>query len=240
VRAEAKGGKPRNVPIPRRALTAVDAYLDERAASDGPVTDRSRLFVRRDGSPLTQQLIDRTLRRIASTAAVTDLRQDFPDMTGLSPRNRRYMRSPVAAWPGHENVPRVVAHLPWGHNRELIDKLDDPALREWYARSAIDHGWSRSVRANQIMSRLHGRAGRAASNFAEVLPAGDSELMQQLTKDPTTLSSSPSPPRSPNETSSGPCWRRSNGSTWSSAMALRSSAASGASSSKTTTSSSTC
>jgi len=96
------------------------------------------------------------------------------------------MRSLVAGWPGHENVPRVVAQLPCGHNRELIDKLDDPALREWYARSAIDHGWSRAVLADQIMSQLHERAGRAASNFADVLPAGDSELMQQLTRTPTT------------------------------------------------------
>jgi hypothetical protein len=71
VRAGAKGGTPRNVPIPRRTLTDVDAYLNERAAWRGPVTDRSRPFVRHDSSPLTQQLIDRTLRRIASTATVT-------------------------------------------------------------------------------------------------------------------------------------------------------------------------
>jgi predicted nuclease of restriction endonuclease-like (RecB) superfamily len=116
-----------------------------------------------------------------------DLRTDFPEMTGLSPRNLRYMRALVAAWPGHENVPRVVAHLPWGHNRELIDKLDDPALREWYAGQAVEHGWSRAVLANQILSRLHERVGRAPSNFADVLPSGDSELMQQLTKDPYHL-----------------------------------------------------
>ena len=41
--------------------------------------------------------------------------------------------------------------------------------------------------ANQIMSQLHRRAGAAPSNFADVLPAGDSELMQQLTKDPYNL-----------------------------------------------------
>ena len=41
--------------------------------------------------------------------------------------------------------------------------------------------------ANQIMSQLHQRVGRAPSNFADVLPAGDSELMQQLTKDPYNL-----------------------------------------------------
>jgi predicted nuclease of restriction endonuclease-like (RecB) superfamily len=74
-----------------------------------------------------------------------------------------------------------------GHNLELLDKLDDPAEREWYARVAIDHGWSRAVLANQILSQLHRRAGQAPSNFAETLPAADSELMQQLTKDPYSL-----------------------------------------------------
>ena len=46
VRAGAKGGKRRNVPIPRRTVIAVDAYLDERVGCHGPVTGRSRLFVR--------------------------------------------------------------------------------------------------------------------------------------------------------------------------------------------------
>jgi predicted nuclease of restriction endonuclease-like (RecB) superfamily len=37
------------------------------------------------------------------------------------------------------------------------------------------------------MSQLHRRAGSAPSNFADVLPAGDSELVQQITKDPYNL-----------------------------------------------------
>jgi predicted nuclease of restriction endonuclease-like (RecB) superfamily len=43
------------------------------------------------------------------------------------------------------------------------------------------------VLANQITSQLHRRSGAAPSNFADVLPAGDSELMQELTKDPYNL-----------------------------------------------------
>jgi predicted nuclease of restriction endonuclease-like (RecB) superfamily len=74
-----------------------------------------------------------------------------------------------------------------GHNIELLDKLNTADEREWYAQAAIEHGWSRAVLANQIMSQLHQRAGAAPSNFADVLPAGDSELMQQLTKDPYNL-----------------------------------------------------
>jgi predicted nuclease of restriction endonuclease-like (RecB) superfamily len=38
-----------------------------------------------------------------------------------------------------------------------------------------------------VRSQLRRRAGAAPSNFADVLPAGESELMQQLTKDPYNL-----------------------------------------------------
>ena len=64
-------------------------------------------------------------------------------MTGLSRTNLLYMRAFAAAWPEPGIVQRLVGRLPWGHNLELLDKLDDPAEREWYARAAIEHGWSR-------------------------------------------------------------------------------------------------
>jgi predicted nuclease of restriction endonuclease-like (RecB) superfamily len=108
-------------------------------------------------------------------------------MTGLSRTNLLYMRAFAAAWPEPAIVQRLVGRLRWGHDIELLDKLDTAAVREWYARNAIEHGWSRTELANQIMSQLHQRAGAAPSNFADVLPAGDSELMQQLTKDPYNL-----------------------------------------------------
>jgi predicted nuclease of restriction endonuclease-like (RecB) superfamily len=66
----------------------------------------------------------------------------------------------------------------------LLDRLDDQADRDWYARAAVDHGWSRNVLVNQIMNWLHERTAAAPSNFAGRLPTNDSELAQQLRKDP--------------------------------------------------------
>lgn len=43
-----------------------------------------------------------------------DLRRIFPEMTGLSARNLKYMRAFAAAWTDAEFVQRVVAQLPWG------------------------------------------------------------------------------------------------------------------------------
>jgi predicted nuclease of restriction endonuclease-like (RecB) superfamily len=45
-----------------------------------------------------------------------------------------------------------------------------------------------AVLEHQIMSGLHDRVGRAPSNFERSLPANESELVQQITKDPYNLS----------------------------------------------------
>ena len=116
-----------------------------------------------------------------------DLRAEYPTMTGLSPRNLRYMRSFATAWPDHAMVQQVAANLPWGHHLLLLDKLTEAGEREWYARAAIQFGWSRVVLEHQIMSQLHRRSGMAPSNFDRLLPAADSELMQQATRDPYHL-----------------------------------------------------
>ena len=113
-----------------------------------------------------------------------DLRRDFPDMTGLSPRNLKYMRAFAEAFPDREMVQQVVARLPWGHSIKLVEGTKDPEERLWYARQAIEHGWSRNVLVHQIESGLFRRKGKALTNFARTLPAPQSDLAQELLKDP--------------------------------------------------------
>lgn len=66
----------------------------------------------------------------------------------------------------------------------MLDKLDDQGQRDWYAAKATENGWSRDVLRLQITTRLHDRLGAAPSNFADQLSAVESDLAQQLTKDP--------------------------------------------------------
>jgi predicted nuclease of restriction endonuclease-like (RecB) superfamily len=94
------------------------------------------------------------------------------------------MRAFAEAWPDQELVQQVAAQLPWGHNTHLLDAVKPPAEREWYARQAIQNGWSRNVFAHQIESRLFARQGGALTNFSRTLPAAQSELAQQIIKDP--------------------------------------------------------
>ena len=113
-----------------------------------------------------------------------DLRRAFPEMTGLSGRNLKYMRAFAEAYPDQEIVQQVVARLPWGHNVRLVEAVKDPAERLWYARQAIEHGWSRNILVHQIESDLYHRQGKAITNFERTLPAPQSELAKELIKDP--------------------------------------------------------
>lgn len=118
----------------------------------------------------------------------TDLRRAFPDMSGMSVRSLNYMRAFAEAWPHEPIVQQVAAQLPWGHNMHLLDTVKEPAEREWYARQAIENGWSRNVLAHQIEGVLFARRGRALTNFARTLPAQQSDLAQEIVKDPYSFS----------------------------------------------------
>ncbi|MDQ0823708.1 putative nuclease of restriction endonuclease-like (RecB) superfamily [Arthrobacter sp. V1I7] len=112
-----------------------------------------------------------------------DLRMEFPEMKGLSRRNLFYMRGFAASWP-EPIVQQPVAQLPWGHITVLLDKADTPEQRSWYASAAVEYGWSRNVLMNMMMNKTLERTGAAPSNFVQQLVAPDSELAQQIAKDP--------------------------------------------------------
>jgi predicted nuclease of restriction endonuclease-like (RecB) superfamily len=48
----------------------------------------------------------------------------------------------------------------------------------------MQYGWSRDVLAHQIESGLYRRQGQAVTNFDRTLPAPQSDLAQQILKDP--------------------------------------------------------
>lgn len=113
-----------------------------------------------------------------------DLRAEFPDMKGLSPRNLVYMQTFANAWSGDEVTQQAIAQLPWGHHCTLLDKLKGRPVREWYIKKTTEHGWSRSILEMQIESQAHRRFGAAQTNFERTLPAPQSDLARDLLKDP--------------------------------------------------------
>lgn len=142
-----------------------------------------------------------------------DLQREFPGIEGFSANNIWRMRAFYLAYAGdaqklaqpaqeldtkqpdsdsNPNLaqaaqvlpPPETLAIPWFHNVILIQKVKDRSTRLWYAAKAVENGWSRDVLALQIDSALHERQGKAVTNFAATLPPPQSDLAQQITKDP--------------------------------------------------------
>jgi predicted nuclease of restriction endonuclease-like (RecB) superfamily len=113
-----------------------------------------------------------------------DLKEAFPEMSGLSPRNLKYMRKFAESWPEKEIVQEVLAQITWYHNLALLEKLKESELRLWYARQTSNNGWSRNILVVQIETQLHERIGRSTNNFKIALPPIDSDMANQVFKDP--------------------------------------------------------
>lgn len=113
-----------------------------------------------------------------------DLRCEFPEIQGFSPRNLKYMRSFAQAWPRQEFVQEVLAQLPWYHHIALLDKLDHSEDRLWYLHKALENGWSRNVMVMQMENNAKASFGAAQNNFATTLPKPQSDLARETLKDP--------------------------------------------------------
>lgn len=115
-----------------------------------------------------------------------DIRLSFPNATGYSERNLKYMAKFASEYPDIEFMQTVSAQIPWSHNIVIMEKVKDPGQREWYIRKTSENGWSHSVLVHQIESGLYDRqsVSEKISNFDRRLPPTQSELAAQTMKDP--------------------------------------------------------
>lgn len=115
-----------------------------------------------------------------------DIKLDFPQATGYSVRNLKYMAKFALTYPDREFVQTVSAQIPWSHNIAILDKVKDPEQRIWYIKKTAENSWSHSVLIHQIESGLYERQALApkVSNFENRLPPPQSELAIQTMKDP--------------------------------------------------------
>lgn len=113
-----------------------------------------------------------------------DLAKTFPDSKSFSPRNLMFMRRFSEAWPDEQIVKQLVSQIPWGHNLRILGSVKQEQDRIWYIQQTIANGWSRNVLIHQIDSGLHERQGQATTNFERSLPTSQSDLANQLLKDP--------------------------------------------------------
>ncbi len=116
-----------------------------------------------------------------------DMRQEFPEMGGFSIANLKRMRLFAITYPELEIGAQLVHQLPWGHIIVLLHRVKNADTRLWYIQKVIEFGWSRAVLEMQIEAGLYERQGISShkiNNFHEHLPAPQSDLANQLLKDP--------------------------------------------------------
>lgn len=133
-----------------------------------------------------------------------DLMETFPTMKGLSYTNLRYMKQwylyysqvdticqqvvgKLETPAGQQTVPpmgNTFFSIPWGHHLMIMQRCKDLEEAKFYIQQTVANNWSRAVLDHQIDLHLYDRQGKAVTNFKQQLPDIQSDLAQQLTKDP--------------------------------------------------------
>jgi predicted nuclease of restriction endonuclease-like (RecB) superfamily len=124
------------------------------------------------------------------------IKNEFPESTGFSVRNLKYMRAFAEEYPDfpivqvplaqleNEFVQFPLAQIPWYHHISLLTKVKSLENRLFYINETAKNGWSRDVMLLKIKSNLHQRQGSAITNFEYTLPDPQSELAKQSINDP--------------------------------------------------------
>ena len=114
-----------------------------------------------------------------------DLKKSIPDVKSFSSTNLRYMERFYLLYKNFPQVEEKLSSIPWGHHKYIIDKFsDNPQKALFFVQKTLENNWSRAVLLNFLDTDLYERQGKAITNFSTTLPAIQSDLAQQITKDP--------------------------------------------------------
>lgn len=122
-----------------------------------------------------------------------DLCKTLPDVKSFSETNLKYMQYFYEMYADIQNRPQVVDELdisntfyiPWGHHRTILTKCKGDVQKAlFFVNQVLKNNWSRAVLLNFLDTDLYERQGRAITNFKQTLPAVQSDLAEEITKDP--------------------------------------------------------
>lgn len=83
-----------------------------------------------------------------------------------------------------DQIPAFLTTIPWGHHLQIITKCKAIEEALFYIEQTTKHNWSRSVLVNQMEFGLYKRKGKALTNFEYTLPKPQSDLANELLKNP--------------------------------------------------------
>jgi len=115
------------------------------------------------------------------------LTSELDGTKGFSRANLYRMKKFYAFYQDHEFVAQLARQIPWWHNVEIFQKVNDCDIAIWYIQQTIENNWSRKVLVLQLKNELFERQGIKTpinNNFGERLPAPNSDLACDILKDP--------------------------------------------------------
>ena len=84
-----------------------------------------------------------------------------------------------------QQIAETLFSIPWGHHVQIINRCKGNMPKAlFFVRKTRENNWSRAVLLNFLDTDLYERDGKAITNFNVSLPAPESDLAQQMTKDP--------------------------------------------------------
>ncbi|MDE6034185.1 MAG: PDDEXK nuclease domain-containing protein [Muribaculaceae bacterium] len=134
-----------------------------------------------------------------------DLRSEMPEEKGFSERNLRNaydfyctynqlienLQQPAAISSetnrpqAADDILREICSIPWDHQCRIVSKCKRDAKKAiFFVRKVIENNWGRNMLLNFLNTDLYERQSKAITNFSKTLPALQSDLAQQVTKDP--------------------------------------------------------
>jgi predicted nuclease of restriction endonuclease-like (RecB) superfamily len=143
------------------------------------------------GRDISRQRLDAHYGSGFFTTLSRDLRAEFPDMEGFSPRNLRYTQQfyefyapAILHQLGAQFPLEGLFAIPWRHHVEIFTHAKSVEEALFYVAKTAENGWSRSVLTNMMEAGLFEAQGRAVTNFDARLPEPESDLARQTLKDP--------------------------------------------------------
>jgi len=119
-----------------------------------------------------------------------DLKTEFPDSNGFSPRNLWYMKLLYEFYSDlPQKMQQAVALLPWGHHILILSKVANKDEALFYIESTIKHAWSRNILFHFIKadSYKNSKLLPKANNFKKTLAENMQEQANEILKSSYSL-----------------------------------------------------
>ena len=141
------------------------------------------------GKHLSQQGLDKGYGGSVVNRLSVDLKAEFPDTTGFSPRSLWDMKRFYEFYSEKLPQPVAVLNLSWGHHRLILNKIKDSNEALYYVEAAIKMGWTRNLLLNFIKADSYKNAKLLpkANNFKKALPETMQEQANEILKSSYSL-----------------------------------------------------